>query len=525
MMNNSYWNPDNEDFKISCNGKIYVDKSMLIDYTNSILHTPERFICVSRPRRFGKSTDANMLVAYYSKGCDSKALFDHLKIAHRDSYKKHLNKHHVIYLNMQSFVSNQENIQEMIKFLTSQVILELKTEISDVQFQDETKLRLCLEDIYRYKGEKFVFIIDEWDCIFREFPNDLNSQKVYLDFLRDLLKDKKYVSLAYMTGILPIKKYGTHSALNMFKEISMVSPDPIEKFMGFTEEEVKKLCEEYQIDFDEMKAWYDGYHLNKEVSILSPRSVVFSLMDRKFKNYWASTETYESLKVYIDMNFDGLKDDIIKLLARKRVIINASKFQNDMTTFQSKDDVFTLLVHLGYLGYDEETSEVYIPNNEVVESFVNSIEDSNWGPVSESLRNSMNLIQATYACDGEQVAEYIEKAHLETSILQYNDENALAYTIYLAYIMARNDYTMVREFPSGKGFADVVFIPRYDKPAMIIELKYDQDVDSAIKQIKEKKYFFGLEKYLDNLLLVGINYDKNTKKHTCTIEKFRYEKH
>jgi hypothetical protein len=524
MMNNSYWNPDNEDFKISCNGKIYVDKSMLIDYTNSILHTPERFICVSRPRRFGKSTDANMLVAYYSKGCDSKALFDHLKIAHRDSYKKHLNKHHVIYLNMQSFVSNQENIQEMIKFLTSQVILELKTEISDVQFQDETKLRLCLEDIYRYKGEKFVFIIDEWDCIFREFPNDLNSQKVYLDFLRDLLKDKKYVSLAYMTGILPIKKYGTHSALNMFKEISMVSPDPIEKFMGFTEEEVKKLCEEYQIDFDEMKAWYDGYHLNKEVSILSPRSVVFSLMDRKFKNYWASTETYESLKVYIDMNFDGLRDDIIKLLARKRVIINPSKFQNDMTTFQSKDDVFTLLVHLGYLGYDEETSEVYIPNNEVVESFVNSIEDSNWGPVSESLRNSMNLIQATYACDGEQVAEYIEKAHLETSILQYNDENALAYTIYLAYIMARNDYTMVREFPGGKGFADVVFIPRYDKPAMIIELKYDKDVDTAIKQIKDKKYFFGLEKYLDNLLLVGINYDKETKKHTCMIEKYSNQK-
>ena len=524
MMNNSYWNPDNEDFKISCNGKIYVDKSMLIDYTNSILHTPERFICVSRPRRFGKSTDANMLVAYYSKGCDSKALFDHLKIAHRDSYKKHLNKHHVIYLNMQSFVSNQENIQEMIKFLTSQVILELKTEISDVQFQDETKLRLCLEDIYRYKGEKFVFIIDEWDCIFREFPNDLNSQKVYLDFLRDLLKDKKYVSLAYMTGILPIKKYGTHSALNMFKEISMINPTPMEKFMGFTKEEVKKLCEEYQIDFDEMKAWYDGYHLNKEVSILSPRSVVFSLMDRKFKNYWASTETYESLKVYIDMNFDGLRDDIIKLLARKRVIINPSKFQNDMTTFQSKDDVFTLLVHLGYLGYDEETSEVYIPNNEVVESFVNSIEDSNWGPVSESLRNSMNLIQATYACDGEQVAEYIEKAHLETSILQYNNENALAYTIYLAYIMARNDYTMVREFPGGKGFADVVFIPRYDKPAMIIELKYDKDVDTAIKQIKDKKYFFGLEKYLDNLLLVGINYDKETKKHTCMIEKYSNQK-
>ena len=520
-----YLNPDNEDFRISCNGKIYVDKSMLIEYTNSILHTPERFICVSRPRRFGKSTDANMLVAYYSKGCDSHELFDSLKITKTENYEKHLNQHHVIYLNMQEFLSDAKSITEMLDIINYEVVYELLKEY-DVDVL-RPSLKNYLKKIYNDYNESFIFVIDEWDCIFREFPNDLNSQKVYLDFLRDLLKDKKYVSLAYMTGILPIKKYGTHSALNMFKEISMINPTPMERFMGFTEEEVKKLCEEYQINIEEIKAWYDGYHLNKEVSILSPHSVVFSLMDRKFKNYWASTETYESLKVYIDMNFDGLRDDIIKLLARKRVIINPSKFQNDMTTFQSKDDVFTLLVHLGYLGYDEETSEVYIPNNKVVESFVNSIEDSNWGPVSESLKNSMNLIQATYACDSEQVAEYIEKAHLETSILQYNDDadrcpegNALAYTINLAYIMARNDYTMVREFPSGKGFADIVFIPRYDKPAMIIELKYDKDADTAIKQIKEKKYFFGLEKYLDNLLLVGINYDKNTKKHTCTIEKY-----
>ena len=513
-----YLNPDNEDFRISCNGKIYVDKSMLIEYTNSILHTPERFICVSRPRRFGKSTDANMLVAYYSKGCDSHELFDSLKITNTENYEKHLNQHHVIHLNMQEFLSDAKSITEMLDIINNEVVYELLKEY-DVDVL-RPSLKNYLKKIYNDYKESFIFVIDEWDCIFREFKEDKEAQENYLDFLRNLLKDQKYVSLAYMTGILPIKKYGTHSALNMFKEISMINPTPMEKFMGFTEEEVKKLCEEYQIDFDEMKAWYDGYHLNKEVSILSPRSVVFSLMDRKFKNYWASTETYESLKVYIDMNFDGLKDDIIKLLARKKVIINASKFQNDMTTFQSKDDVFTLLVHLGYLGYDEETSEVYIPNNEVVESFVNSIEDSDWGPVSESLKNSMNLIQATYACDGKQVAEYIEKAHLETSILQYNDENALAYTIYLAYIMARNDYTMVREFPSGKGFADIVFIPRYDKPAMIIELKYDKDADTAIKQIKEKKYFFGLEKYLDNLLLVGINYDKNTKKHTCTIEKY-----
>ncbi len=517
-----YLNPDNQDFYMSYNDDIYVDKSMLIEYTNSRLNKASRFICVSRPRRFGKSTDANMLVAYYSRGCDSHELFNALKVSKLPDYEKHLNQHHVIHLNMQEFLSDANSITEMIDIINKEVMNELLKEY-DVDVL-RPSLKNYLNKIYNDYKESFIFIIDEWDCIFREYTEDKDAQKIYLDFLRDLLKDKKYVSLAYMTGILPIKKYGTHSALNMFKEISMINPTPMEKFMGFTKEEVKKLCEEYQIDFDEMKAWYDGYHLNKEVSILSPRSVVFSLMDRKFKNYWASTETYESLKVYIDMNFDGLRDDIIKLLARKRVIINPSKFQNDMTTFQSKDDVFTLLVHLGYLGYDEETSEVYIPNNEVVESFVNSIEDSNWGPVSESLRNSMNLIQATYACDGEQVAEYIEKAHLETSILQYNDENALAYTIYLAYIMARNDYTMVREFPGGKGFADVVFIPRYDKPAMIIELKYDKDVDTAIKQIKDKKYFFGLEKYLDNLLLVGINYDKETKKHTCMIEKYSNQK-
>ena len=513
-----YLNPDNEDFRISCNGKIYVDKSMLIEYTNSILHTPERFICVSRPRRFGKSTDANMLVAYYSKGCNSHELFDSLKISKTESYEKYLNQHHVIHLNMQEFLSDAKSITEMLDIINNEVVYELLKEY-DVDVL-RPSLKNYLKKIYNDYKESFIFVIDEWDCIFREYATDEDSQKIYSDFLRNLLKDQKYVSLVYMTGILSIKKFGTQSSLNMFDEISMINPRSLKKFMGFTEEEVEELCKEYQMSFEEMKAWYGGYHLNEEISVLSPCSVVSSLLNCKFKNYWTPTEAYESLKVYINMDFEGLKEDIIKLLARKRVIINASKFHNDMTTFKSKDDIFTLLVHLGYLGYDKETSEVYIPNNEVVESFVNSIEDSNWGPVSELLKNSMNLIQATNACDSEQVAEYIEKAHLETSILQYNDENALAYTIYLAYIMARNDYTMIREFPSGKGFADVVFIPRYDKPAMIIELKYDKEVDTAIKQIKEKKYVFGLEKYLDNLLLVGINYDKETKTHTCSIEKY-----
>ena len=368
-----YLNPDNEDFRMACNEDIYVDKSMLIEYTNSRLNKAERFICLSKPRRFGKSTDANMLVAYYSKGCDSRGLFDSLKISKTESYEKHLNQHNVIYLNMQEFLSRTKNINEMKDYIRDEVIKELD-EVYEVKSK-RLFLTEYLQKAYLKYDIKIVFIIDEWDCIFREYATDEDSQKIYSDFLRNLLKDQKYVSLVYMTGILSIKKFGTQSSLNMFDEISMVNPRLLKKFMGFTEEEVKELCKEYQMSFEEMKAWYGGYQLNEEISVLSPCSVVSSLLNRKFKNYWTPTEDYESLKVYINMDLEGLKKDIIKLLAGKRVIINASKFHNDMTTFKSKDDVFTLLVHLGYLGFDDETSEVYIPNNEVVESFMNSIEE------------------------------------------------------------------------------------------------------------------------------------------------------
>ena len=327
-----------------------------------------------------------MLVAYYSKGCSSDLLFHDLKISKSKSYEENLNQYNVINLNIQKFLSKRKNIDEMIDLLTRLILRELKMVYSDISFFDESDLALCLNDIYMFKNQQFIFIIDEWDCIFREYSANKEAQEVYLDFLRDLLRDQKYVSLAYMTGILPIKKYGTHSALNMFDEISMLDPQSLGKFMGFTEDEVQKLCQKYQMNFEEMKAWYDGYHLKKDISILSPKSVVSSLLNQEYSNYWTSTETYESLKVYINMNFDGLKDDIIKLLAKERVTVNPGKFQNDMTTFKSKDDIFTLLVHLGYLGYDKEARKVYIPNNEVVDSFVNSIEESHWGSVSESLK-------------------------------------------------------------------------------------------------------------------------------------------
>ena len=339
-----------------------------------------------------------------------------------------------------------------------------------------------------------------------------------MDFLRNLLKDKPYVSLCYMTGILPIKKYGTHSALNMFKEISILNPTPLEEFMGFTEKEVQDLCLKYDMDYEKMKDWYDGYKMTDDLSVYNHRSVVYALMDRKYENYWSATETYEALRVYIDMNYDGLKDDIVKLLAGEHVAVQTTSFQNDMTTFDTKDDVLTLLIHLGYLGYNSSNQTCYIPNKEVIDSFVNSIRSSNWNETTKALLNSRALLEATWNRDEELVAKYIEEAHLDTAILTYNNENALSYTISIAYMYARNHYTIIREMPSGKGYADMVFIPKDDKPAMIVELKWNQEVETAIDQIKAKKYYFGLEKYLDNLLIVGISYDQKTKRHICKIE-------
>ncbi len=335
------------------------------------------------------------------------------------------------------------------------------------------------------------------------------------------MKDKEYIGLAYMTGILPIKKYGTHSALNMFHEYSMENPEYLAEYVGFTENEVRSLCAEYSRDFDECKAWYNGYYFHECGPVYNPNSIVRSIQSGNFSDYWNQTETYEALRIYIDMNFDGLKDAILKLMAGGRQVINTAHFQNDMTTFANADDVMTLLIHLGYLGYDTETKEVFIPNNEILQEFVTATtaRDS-WNEVVNSVQRSSELLMAAWSKDEQAVADGIEKAHLETSHLQYNDENALAYTLSLAFYAARQYYSIVHELPTGKGFADLAFIPRRkytDKPAMIVELKWDQSADTAIKQIGEKEYPNSLKDYKDNLLLIGINYDRKTRKHECRI--------
>ena len=515
-----FLNPDNTNFKKSINSKIYVDKTEMIRLTNEIINTEQQYVCISRPRRFGKSMAANMLVAYYSRGCDSRELFRNYKIADDVSFEQHLNKYNVIHINMTEFVK-QGDIQETINYLNHILLHELKHENTDVDCFDWNNLVLVLKTIFSEKGIPFIFIIDEWDCVFREHKNDTESQRGYLNFLRNLLKNQSYVALAYMTGILPIKKYGEHSALNMFTEICMTYAEPFSEYTGFTESEVTELCNLYGKNYDEMKRWYDGYDMDG-IAIYNPKSVVESLTRGKFQNFWTMTETYKALQDYIVLNFDGLQDTIIRLLAGERHKVDISNFANDMVTFQSADDVLTLLIHLGYLTYDLETKEVFIPNYEINEQFASTIRNMDWSEVTQLLKRSDDLLKATLQCDAETVADLIEQCHQDnTSILSYNDENSLSCVISLAYYSARKDYFMIRELPTGKGYADIVFLPRKNRnvPALVIELKWNQNANTAIQQIKQKQYTESLTDYSGNILLVGINYDKKEKCHTCLIEE------
>ena len=376
----TYFNPDNDRFTEAVQSQIYVDKTELIVYANTVLQTQQKYICVSRPRRFGKSITASMLAAYYSGGCDSAGLFGKLKIAGAPCFAKHLNRYNVIFVNIQDFLSEACNIGDMLKLLKTDITEELICVYPQFKGQRFQKL---LQSVYNVHKTPFIFILDEWDCVLRVHQINGKEQKKYLDFLRLLLKDKAYVGLAYMTGILPIKKYGTHSALNMFDEFSMTSPRQLARYAGFTQDEVIPLCERRHIDYEELSAWYNGYRFKGIPAVYSPSSVVSAVLSGNFSNYWNQTETYEALKIYIEMNFKGLKDAIIRLLANDRITVDIGGFTNDMVTFSTSDDVLTLLIHLGYLGYDEETSQVFIPNKEISAEFVTAARRAGWNEINE----------------------------------------------------------------------------------------------------------------------------------------------
>ncbi len=527
-----YLNPGNDAFQIAVNDDIYVDKSELLFYTNQKINKNKRYLCVSRPRRFGKSMAASMLAAYYSRGCSSGCLFQGLKIPKDGAFQKHLNQHDVIYLNIQQFLSASIELGLLAECIESEVMREVKEEYGNCFTENSLGLPNALAQIYQSNAQPvrgFIFIIDEWDCLFREAKEDKDAQKKYLDFLKLLFKDQAYVSLAYMTGILPIKKYGTHSAINIFDEYSMMNPGELAEFVGFTEGEVKSLCRQYKLEFSQVQSWYDGYRFAGQWNIYNPKSVVDAAQTGEFDSYWTQTETYEALKTYIEMDYDGLKTAIVSMLGGGRCSINPRKFQNDMTTFKTKDDVLTLLVHLGYLAYDKGRQEVYIPNQEIASEFLDAVEEPAWDGVIQAIAESKALLDATIAMDSESVAAGMDIIHTQTaSLLKYNDENSLACSVLIAYYSAKNQYMPpIRELPSGKGFADIVYLPRRKEnvPALLVELKWNQSAQAAIQQIKEKEYVGTLNSYTRDILLVGINYDKKKKSHQCFIEKYGVGSH
>ncbi len=516
-----YLNPKNKAFWESTRSKIYVDKTNLIAHTNEFINTREKYVCVSRPRRFGKSMTIEMLAAYYSRGCDSADLFKGYEIEENESFPEHLNKYDVIFLNMQQFFIRAKD-REVTEYLEQVVLADIRKEYGNLFPERETSLAAALEQIYAETEKSFIFLIDEWDCMMRERQE--TEERQYLDFLRNLLKDQPYVALAYMTGILPVKKYGVHSALNMFAEYSMTDQSIFEEYTGFTEAEVKGLCERFDMDFFQTKNWYDGYELTGYKHIYNPKSVVEAMRRHRFSNYWTSTETYEALKIYMDMDFDGLKEAVVLMLGGEAVQVNTRSFQNDMRTFKTKDDVLTLLIHLGYLGYDAREKKVFIPNKEIVEEFENAMSVGGWAEVMRILKASEKLLEDTLNGDEKAVARALDKAHSEVaSILTYNDENSLGCAIGLAYYSARKDYRIIREMPAGKGFADIVFLPLpyTNKPALVVELKYNKTADAAIEQIKDRRYAGALSGYGGRILLVGISYNKDSKSklHSCVISE------
>ena len=525
-----YLNPNAEALKQSLRNEIYVDKSMIVSELNKLAETDHDFLCISRPRRFGKSMVGNLISAYYSKGCDTREIFSQMKIGQVPDYDKYLNKLNVIKLDLNGWYQNakkKNEHQNLIRQIDECVAEEFHEQFTNVKFSEKEKsIDSCILKVYKETGEKFVIIIDEYDVLVRERVSEELFQD-YLSFLSGLFKDttlRPAIALAYITGIIPIVRDKVQSKLNEFTEYTMIDAGQFAPYIGFTEEETKALCEEYGRDYDEYKRWYDGYKLSDEVSLYNPKSVTTSISRKRMSGYWSATGSFEALKDYIMMDFAGIRQDVISMISGKWVPVNVTKFQNTLESITNKDNAFTYLIHLGYLSYNYDEGTCGIPNEEVRQEWVNAIDDEeNFAPIMNLINASKRLLDDTIQGNEEAVARALDAAHTEvTNPLTYNDEHCFQSAICLAYFYANTRYTLEKELPTGKGYADLVLIPYLPNiPALVIELKHNKSAESALQQIKDKNYCQALNHYKGDLLFVGISYDEKTKKHTCRIEKVK----
>ena len=520
-----YLNPDNINFQGHLKADIYVDKTMLIKEINRFIDKGKKYICVSRPRRFGKTMAGDMLCAYYSKGCDSRELFSGLQIAKASCFEEKLNKFNVIKFDMNGFYQTVIDRKAIFRKITEKIKLEMKEQFPDVRLLDDDSLADSMLSIYSKTGETFVLIIDEYDVLVRERVDEelLNE---YLCFLNGLFKNSDLspaISLAYITGILPMVRDKVQSKLNNFDEYTVLDSKNLSAFIGFTTDEVKRLCDEYGMDFEECRAWYDGYAL-RGMEIYNPKSVVEAMESGEFGNYWSKSSTYKVVSDRISQNFAGIKDAVINMISGEEVPVEVTEYMNTMTDFESLDDIFTYLIHIGYLAYNKDGKTCRIPNREIWLEWQSAIKIlDNYSKTNEIIKASKELLNATLAGDEKAVEKALDESHIHVSSNRsYNNEDVLQSAIYLAYLYALNDYTIVREMTAGRGFSDVTFIPiKKENPALIIELKKNKTPLSALDQIKEKRYFDSLSHYEGNLIFVGINYDEDKKTHECRIERFK----
>ncbi len=519
-----YVNPSEAMLRMGVRSRIYIDKSMMIHELNQLLNTEERFICVSRARRFGKSMTGNMIAAYYSKLANSRPIFEKLKIAHAPDFETYLNQFNVIKFDVNAFYSNSNGNEDIVPLFSAEIREELQEQFPNCDIKDTDTLDKCIQRVFNKTGEQFVIILDEYDVLVREKVNT-PIFNAYLRFLNGMFKNADLapaLALVYLTGILPVVRDKIQSKLNLFREYTMVNSKQLAEFVGFTKEEVKTLCVEHNMDFEECSRWYDGYRMGK-YRVYNPNSVVQAMNDQEYGGYWTQTGSYDALKQYILMNFKGIRDDVMTMIAGGRADVETASYLNTMTDFHNKDDVFTYLIHLGYLAYDKETQQCYIPNMEIRRQWILSIRDEDdYAKAIAIVNHSKQLLDLTIEGDEKAVAKAMNDAHEElVSNLQYNNEGYFQSVIRFAYFYANTRYTVISELPAGKGYADVVFLPYIPNvPAMIVELKRNDSTGAALQQIKAKEYFNALPLYHGNLLLVAVNYDNKTKEHTCEIKCF-----
>lgn len=496
------------------NSRIYVDKSLLIEAISQKIGTDEQYICITRPRRFGKTVNANMLAAYYTKNYDSTELFQNLKIASSPMYGTYQNQCNVIHIDFSRVPDLCESYLEYITDILNGLREDLIKAYPGLRGKNYSKL----SQMFGATEDSFIFILDEWDSIFyQKFINDEEKDK-FLQFLKGLLKDQPYVDLAYMTGVLPIAKYSSGSELNMFDEFNFMNDNVYDRFFGFGEAEVRKLCAEQDaLTYEELEQWYDGYHLSDGGSLFNPRSVNKALSRGVCLNYWTETGPMNEIADCIENNVDEVREDVVKLVAGIPVEAELDGYSAAELQLDSRNEILSAMVVFGFLDYYD--GMLTVPNRELMEKYQRVLSRNSMGEIKEIVDRSKEMLEATLSGDEETVAAILEDVHdREIPFLNYNDENSLSCVITLCYLYARKDYRIEREEKSGKGYCDYLFYPKKQKPAIILELKVEGSAQSAITQIKERNYMQKVEKCRE-IILVGICYNKTEKRHWCAIEK------